>query len=207
MAGVSVGLLSGPATLTMCCSCGFAPVSTLRARSEQARNVETGAHRCGPSLQRASHLSTTAAALGVVGRAAGHRSWAVGLSRRESRPVGPATEPLSPRASGRSCKPRHIRRVTELLWSVGFQTQWECPAQDFSVSASTAPRARRCRVKPATAPPRVDPSRFPRANPKGHVTGRSTRGRHKRPPHAPEPPHHRSNQRRPVDHRALPACS
>ncbi len=54
MAGVSFGLLSGPATLTMFCTYGFAPVSTFRARSAQAHNVGTGAHHGGPSLQWAS---------------------------------------------------------------------------------------------------------------------------------------------------------
>jgi hypothetical protein len=111
MAGVFVGLLSGPATLTMDCTCGF----------------ETGAHHRGPSL--------AARVVPLWGR---------------------ATAPLSPRVSDRSAKPRHMRRGTELLWSVGFRAKWDCPARDFSVRLGPPARraGRRCRVKPATAPPR-----------------------------------------------------
>jgi hypothetical protein len=53
------GLVSGPPTVTKCCTCGFAPETTIRARSAQARIVKTGAHRHAPACC-GHHVSTAA---------------------------------------------------------------------------------------------------------------------------------------------------
>ena len=123
------------------CTSGLAPVSTFRARSAQAHNVETGAHH---HWGQASNRTT-------VGQ--GPTVRAVGV-------VGPGRQP---RVADRSCKPRHMRRVTELLWSVGFR-----PGPSAFVSGP-APRhqGRRC---------------------KAQASNRTTRGRPFQTPHDSEEP-------------------